>query len=62
MTGMRGGEAILDAICELYPTADLYTLLQTDFTMSPRILNGRKVHTSYLQKFMRIPRFANSYR
>ena len=36
MTGMRGGEAILDVICELFPKADLFTLLQTDFRMSPR--------------------------
>ncbi len=62
LTGMRGGEAILDAICELYPEADLYTLLQTDFKMSPRILNGRKVTTSYLQNLMRMPKFASGYR
>lgn len=62
LTGMRGGEAILDAICELYPKADLFTLLQTDFKMSPNILNGRTVHTSYLQKFMRFPRLQKEYR
>lgn len=62
LTGMRGGEAILDAICSLFPRADLFTLLQTDFHMSPAILNGRKVKTSYLQKFMRLPRFAKGYR
>lgn len=62
MTGMRGGEAILDVICELFPRADLFTLLQTDFTMSPRILNGRPVHTSYLQNLMDRPRFAKGYR
>jgi glycosyltransferase involved in cell wall biosynthesis len=62
MTGMRGGEAILDVICELFPRADLFTLLQTDFKMSPRILNGRPVHTSYLQKLMGQPRFAKGYR
>jgi glycosyltransferase involved in cell wall biosynthesis len=62
MTGMRGGEAILDVICELFPRADLFTLLQTDFTMSPRILNGRPVRTSYLQNLMDWPRFAKGYR
>ncbi len=62
MTGMRGGEAILDAICELFPNADLYTLLQTDFKMSPTILNGREIHTSYLQKLMKVKRFASGYR
>jgi glycosyltransferase involved in cell wall biosynthesis len=59
---MRGGEAILDALCELFPQAELFTLLQTDFKMSPRILAGRKVHHSYLQKFMKVPRFQQGYR
>jgi glycosyltransferase involved in cell wall biosynthesis len=62
LTGMRGGEAILDVICELFPQADLFTLLQTDFKMSPRILNGRPVHTSYLQKLMGLRRFSQGYR
>jgi glycosyltransferase involved in cell wall biosynthesis len=62
LTGMRGGEAILDVICELFPQADLFTLLQTDFKMSPTILNGRKIHTSYLQNLMAHPRFAKGYR
>lgn len=62
MTGMRGGEAILDAICELFPRADLFTLLQTDFQMSPRILNGRPIHTSWLQGLMKVPRFRSGYR
>ena len=62
VTGMRGGEAILDAICELFPQADLFTLLQTDFKMSANILNRRTVHTSYLQKLMRFPRLQKEYR
>lgn len=62
LTGMRGGEAILDVICELFPKAELFTLLQTDFEMSPTILNGRPVHTSYLQRLMRLPRFQQEYR
>ncbi|MGE3262560.1 MAG: glycosyltransferase [Bacteriovoracia bacterium] len=62
LTGMRGGEAILDVICELFPHADLYTLLQTDYQMSPHILNGRQVHHSYLQKLMGLPRFREGYR
>lgn len=62
MTGMRGGEAILDVICELFPKADLFTLLQTDFRMSPTILNGRPVHTSYLQHLMRFGSLRSGYR
>lgn len=62
LTGMRGGEAILDVICELFPNADLYTLLQTDFRMSPNILNGRPVHTSFLQNLMGLRQFSVGYR
>lgn len=62
LTGMRGGEAILDAICEIFPEADLYTLLWTDPVMSPKILNGRKIHTSYLQYLMWIPGLRRGYR
>ena len=62
VTGMRGGEAILDVICELFPKADLYTLLQTDFEMSPNILNGRPVHHSYLQRLMGMRQFSEGYR
>ena len=62
LTGMRGGEAILEVICELFPKADLVTLLQTDFKMSRRILNGRRIRHSFLQFFMRLPRFAKGYR
>jgi glycosyltransferase involved in cell wall biosynthesis len=59
---MRGGEAILEALCSQYPSADLFTLLQTDFHMTPQILEGRKVVHSYLQGFMRWERFRRGYR
>lgn len=26
LTGMRGGERVLEALCDLYPEADIYTL------------------------------------
>ena len=26
LTGMRGGEKVLEALCELYPDADIFTL------------------------------------
>ena len=62
LTGMRGGEAILDVLCELFPNADLYALLQTDHSMSPNILNGRKLHHSYLQRFLFSEKMERSYR
>ena len=49
LTGMRGGEKVLEALCELYPEADLYTLLHIKGSVSPTI-EGRKVTTTFLQK------------
>ena len=35
LTGMRGGERCLEVFCELFPDADVYTLLRQG-TVSPR--------------------------
>ena len=48
LTGMRGGEKVLDAICELYPDAPLYTLVRVPGAVSPRI-ERRRIVTSALQ-------------
>jgi glycosyltransferase involved in cell wall biosynthesis len=45
---MRGGEKVLDAICELYPDAPLYTLVRVPGSVSPRI-EARPVVTSPVQ-------------
>jgi glycosyltransferase involved in cell wall biosynthesis len=37
LTGMRGGERVLDAICELYPAATLFTLLRVPGSVSGRL-------------------------
>ena len=48
LTGMRGGEKVLEAICELYPGAPLYTLIRVPGTVSRRI-EDRRIVTSPLQ-------------
>jgi glycosyltransferase involved in cell wall biosynthesis len=48
LTGMRGGEKVLDVLCEIYPSADLFTLLHVRGSVSPRI-ESRRVHTSFVQ-------------
>ena len=44
LTGMRGGERCLEVFCELFPTADLYTLLHVRGSVSPAI-EGRRIIT-----------------
>lgn len=50
LTGMRGGEKILEAILELFPSADLFTLFHLPGTVSPQIERHRII-TSPLQKW-----------
>ena len=47
LTGMRGGEKVLEAACELYPQAEIYTLLHRPDQISP-LINSRRIHTSWL--------------
>jgi glycosyltransferase involved in cell wall biosynthesis len=55
---MRGGERVLDALCELYPQADLFTLLHRPGSTSPRI-EERRITTSFLQQ---VPGIHQRYR
>jgi glycosyltransferase involved in cell wall biosynthesis len=58
LVSQRGGENVLDAICELFPTADLFTLVYEPGRVSPNILRLTR-HTSVLQK---IPAATKRYR
>jgi glycosyltransferase involved in cell wall biosynthesis len=46
---MRGGEAVLEAIAEIFPRAELFTLLYVPGKIAPN-LTVLKHHTSWLQK------------
>ena len=52
LTGMRGGEQVLEAILELVPQAELFTLFHFGGTVSPAI-EERTIHTSLLQPLAR---------
>ena len=58
LTGMRGGEKVLEAICELYPGATLFTLVRVPGSVSERI-ESHPIRTSFAQ---RLPRAARWYR
>jgi glycosyltransferase involved in cell wall biosynthesis len=47
LTGMRGGEKCLEAFCELFPSADLYTLVYASERLSPPI-RRMEVKTSFI--------------
>jgi glycosyltransferase involved in cell wall biosynthesis len=48
LTGMRGGEKVLEAIAELYPQADIFTLVHAKGSVSPTI-ESRRIRPSLIQ-------------
>jgi len=50
LTGMRGGEKCLDVLAEIFPRADLYTLVHRKGTVSPRI-EARRVVESWIARW-----------
>lgn len=48
LTGMRGGEKCLEVFCELFPDADLYTLLRVKGSVSGTI-EKHPIKTSFIQ-------------
>ena len=49
LTGMRGGEKCLEVICELFPEADLYSLIHQKGELSQTI-ESMPIRTSFVQK------------
>jgi glycosyltransferase involved in cell wall biosynthesis len=49
LTGMRGGEKVLELLCRLYPSAPLWTLLHCPGEVSQTI-EARPIYTSLLQR------------
>ena len=48
LTGMRGGEKVLEAICRLLPSAELVTLVHARGSVSP-LIEQRRIRTSAIQ-------------
>jgi glycosyltransferase involved in cell wall biosynthesis len=50
LTGMRGGERVLEALCAHYPDAELFTLVHVRGSVAP-VVERRRIHTSLAQRF-----------
>ena len=48
LNGMRGGEKCLEVLCELFPDADLYTLIHEKGKLS-KVIESMKISTSFIQ-------------
>jgi len=58
LTGMRGGERVLEILCRVFPQAPVYTLIHNPAAVSDPI-NAHPIHTSFLQ---RVPGIFSHYR
>jgi glycosyltransferase involved in cell wall biosynthesis len=56
LTGMRGGEKVLEALCERYPDAELFTLLHVRGSVSA-IIERAPIHHSLLQYLPGVRRY-----
>src|SRR5438876_10056891 len=56
LTGMRGGEKVLEVLCGLLPQADIFTLVHVPGKVNPAI-ESHRITTSPLQKIPQIERY-----
>ncbi len=56
LTGMRGGEKVLLGMCELFPQADLFTLVHVPRLCHP-VIRRRRVITSWLSRLPGVERY-----
>jgi glycosyltransferase involved in cell wall biosynthesis len=55
LTGIRGGERVLESLVALYPSATLHTIVHVPGSVSPAI-EGRPIRTSFVQRLPGAPR------
>jgi glycosyltransferase involved in cell wall biosynthesis len=60
LTGMRGGERVLEALVGLYPAATIHALVHVRGSVSP-VIEARPIRTSFLQRLPGAPRRFRQY-
>jgi glycosyltransferase involved in cell wall biosynthesis len=60
LTGMRGGEKVLEVMCERFPSASLFTLVHVPGSVSPAIERLRP-RTSFIQRLPMVTRLYRQY-
>ena len=60
LTGMRGGEKVLESLCRIFPGADLLTLVHVRGSVSP-LIERRRIRTSFVQYLPGAGRFYRNY-
>jgi glycosyltransferase involved in cell wall biosynthesis len=60
LVGMRGGEKVVEALCEMFPQADIFTHVYVPDAVSETI-RSRRVTTSFINRLPAAPRLYKRY-
>lgn len=60
LTGMRGGEKVLEELIDIFPESEIFTLLHIRGSVSKK-LESKKIHTSFIQKLPLKKKFYRHY-
>lgn len=60
LVNMRGGEKVLEELCELFPQADVFTHAYRPERISP-VINRHRVHTTFISRLPYASRLYQSY-
>jgi len=60
LVNMRGGEEVIEALCELYPQADIYTHV-VDYNQISPVIAQHKIYTTFISKLPRAIRWYQKY-
>lgn len=60
LTGMRGGEKVLEQLCRLFPQAEIFTLVHVSGRESP-VIARHPIHTAFTQRLPGVARHYRSY-
>lgn len=60
LVGMRGGESVLEALCDMYPEADIFTHVVDPEVISKK-LRRHKIYTSFIAKLPRAKKWYRNY-
>lgn len=50
LVGIRGGEKVLESLCEIYPQADIFTHVYDKNSFDKSIISQHKINTSFISK------------
>ncbi|MBE3097702.1 MAG: glycosyltransferase [Planctomycetes bacterium] len=60
LTGMRGGEKVLEVLCALFPRAELFTLVHVRGSVSP-VIERHRIHRSFVSALPYVRRLYRHY-